>query len=164
MWKNIQKCFWFERFVKQRFIDLLYIFVVTFMENNRYLMVPYKVARDKGISEMKSKQQSPCSICMHRPVMSWSNSCSTCIHKPVRCMHQLVRSQANACTYCMGSEVSSLSRIYLYSSYLGSHLDPYWEISMMSKDLSIMNIENCLKMLWIVLTCMDRNTYLMVSI
>jgi len=54
-----------------------------------------KVVGDKGISEIKSKQQNPCSNCMHQPVMS----------------------QANACTYCMGSKVSSLSRIYLYSSY-----------------------------------------------
>jgi len=29
-----------------------------------------KVAGDKGISEMKSKQQSPCSNCMHQPVTS----------------------------------------------------------------------------------------------
>jgi hypothetical protein len=28
-------------------------------------------------------------------------------------------SQANACRYCMGSKVSSLSQIYLYSSYFG---------------------------------------------
>jgi hypothetical protein len=32
-------------------------------------------------------------------------------------MHWPVMSQANTCTYCMGSLVSSLSRIYLYSSY-----------------------------------------------
>ena len=30
----------------------------------------FKVGGDKGISETKSKQQSPCSNCMHRPVMS----------------------------------------------------------------------------------------------
>ncbi len=76
-----------------------------------------KVVGDKGISEIKSKQQNPCSNCMHQPVMSWNNACSTCMHKPVSCMHQPVMSQANACTYCMGSKVSSLSRIYLYSSY-----------------------------------------------
>ncbi len=59
---------------------------------------------------MKSKQPSPCSNCMHRPVMP-------------------VTSQANhmvaACTHCMGSKVSSLSGIYLYSSYfkiLGGHI------------------------------------------
>ncbi len=38
------------------------------------------------------------------------------------CMHQPVTSRADhvvdACTYCMGSKVSSLSRIYLYSSHL----------------------------------------------
>ncbi len=66
---------------------------------------------------MKSKQQIPCSNCMHWPVMSWGNACSTCMHKAVRCMHQTVTSQADACTYCMGSKVSSLSQIYLYSSY-----------------------------------------------
>ncbi len=76
-----------------------------------------KVAWDKGKSEPKSKQQSPCSNCMHRPVTSWGNACSTCMHKPVRCMCQSVTSQADACTYCMGSKVSSLSWIYLYSSY-----------------------------------------------
>jgi hypothetical protein len=79
-----------------------------------------KVAGDKDISETKSKQQSPCSNCMHRPVMSWGNASCTCIHKPVRCMHRPVMSQADTCTYCMGSKVSSLSRIYLYSSYFGN--------------------------------------------
>jgi hypothetical protein len=73
-----------------------------------------KVAGDKGISETKSKQQSNC---MHQPVTSWGNACSTCMDKPVRCMHWPVMSQADACTYCMGSKVSSLSLIYLYSSY-----------------------------------------------
>ncbi len=76
-----------------------------------------KVAGDKGISEAKSKQQSPCSNYMHRHVTSWGNACSTCMHKPVRCMHQLMMLQADACTYCMGSKVSNVSRIYLYSSY-----------------------------------------------
>ncbi len=76
-----------------------------------------KVAGGKGISETKSKQQSPCSNCMHRPVMSWGNTCSTCIHWPVTGMHQPVMSQANACTCCMGSKVSSLFRIYLYPYY-----------------------------------------------
>jgi hypothetical protein len=76
-------------------------------------MVPAKVAGDKGISETKSKQQSPCSNCMHQPVTSWGN---------VRCMHWPVMSQANACTYCLGSKVSSLSQTYLYSSYFGSQL------------------------------------------
>jgi hypothetical protein len=68
---------------------------------------------------MKSKQQSPCSNCMHWTVTSWGNACSTCMHKPVRCMHRPVMSQANACTYCIGCKVSSLSQIYLYSSYFG---------------------------------------------
>ncbi len=46
-------------------------------------------AGDKGISQTKSKQQSPCSNCMHRPVTSWGNACSTSMHKLVRCTHQL---------------------------------------------------------------------------
>jgi len=50
-------------------------------------IISAKVARVKGISEMKSKQQSPCSNCMHWPLMPWGNACSTCMHKPVRCMH-----------------------------------------------------------------------------
>jgi hypothetical protein len=35
----------------------------------------------KGISKMKSKQQSPCSNCMHRPVMSQADAA------PHRLMH-----------------------------------------------------------------------------
>ncbi len=62
-----------------------------------------KVAGDKGISEMKSKQQSPCSNCMNRPVTSLCIACSTYMHKPVRCMHWPVMSQANACIYCVRS-------------------------------------------------------------
>ncbi len=79
-----------------------------------------KVVGDKGTSKMKSKQQRPCTNCMHWPVTSWGNACCTwmhkpvrCIHQPVRCMHHPVMSQADACTYCMESKVSSLSRIYL---------------------------------------------------
>jgi hypothetical protein len=79
-----------------------------------------KVTGDKGIFEMKSKQWSPCSKCMHQPVTSWGNAFSTCMHKPGRCMPRPVMSQADACTYCMGSKVSSLSQIYLYSSYFES--------------------------------------------
>jgi hypothetical protein len=45
---------------------------------------------DKGISETKSKQQNPCSNCMHQPVMSWGNACSICMYKHLRCMHQSV--------------------------------------------------------------------------
>ncbi len=66
------------------------------------------------------KQQSPCSNCIHRPVMSWGNACSMCMHLPVRwntCMHQPVTSQADVWIYCIGSKVSSLSQIYLCSSY-----------------------------------------------
>ncbi len=66
-----------------------------------------------GITETKSKQQSPCSNCIHWPVMSWGNACSKCMHRPVM-------SQADACTYCMGSKVSSLSQTYLYSSYFNT--------------------------------------------
>jgi hypothetical protein len=47
---------------------------------------------------------------MHWPVMSWGNAYSMCMHQPVM-------SWGNACTFCMGSKVSSLSRVYLYSSY-----------------------------------------------
>ncbi len=84
-------------------------------------------AGDKGISVTKSKQQSPCSNCMHRPVMSWDNACSTCMHKPVRFLHWPVTSQADACKYCMGCIVSSLSQIYLYSSFFGWSVYP-WNI------------------------------------
>jgi len=76
-----------------------------------------KIAGGKGISEMKSKQQSPCSNYLHQPVMFWGNACSTCMHQSLRCMHRPVTSQADACTYCMGSVVLISSWIYLYSSY-----------------------------------------------
>ncbi len=76
-----------------------------------------KVAGGKCISKTKSKQQSPCSNFMHRPVVSMGN---TCMYWPVTCTHRHVISQADVCTYCMGSKVSSLSQIYLYSSYFGS--------------------------------------------
>ncbi len=80
----------------------------------------------KGISETKSKQQSPCSNWMRQPVTSCGNACSMCIHQPV--MHRDCRvyynlyaltSKADACTYCMGSKVSSLSWIYLSPATLG---------------------------------------------
>jgi hypothetical protein len=76
-----------------------------FIFHNRALVL--QSSWSKGISEMKLKQQSPCSNCMHRPVTSWGNTW----------MHLPVTSQADACTYCMGSKVSSFSRIYLYTSY-----------------------------------------------
>jgi hypothetical protein len=41
-------------------------------------------SRSKGISETKSKQLSPCSSCMHQPVMSWGNACRGCIFSHVR--------------------------------------------------------------------------------
>ncbi len=84
-----------------------------------YLLGESKVAGDKGISETKSKEQSPCSNCMPQPVMSWCNACRTCMHKPVRCMHLPVTSQADACSYCMGSVDLILSWINLYSNYVG---------------------------------------------
>jgi len=34
-----------------------------------YLLGESKVAGDKGVSETKSKEQSPCSNCMPRPVI-----------------------------------------------------------------------------------------------
>jgi hypothetical protein len=50
----------------------------------------------------------------YRLVMSWGNACG-------EYMHHTVTSRADhvvaACNYCMGSKVSSLSQIYLYSSY-----------------------------------------------
>ncbi len=44
--------------------------------------------------------------------------CHGAMHAVHACiMHWPVMSQADACTYCIRSKVSSLSRIYLYSSY-----------------------------------------------
>jgi hypothetical protein len=93
-----------------------------------------KVTGDKGISEMKSKQWSPCSKHMHWPVKSLGNACSTCMHKPVRCMPWPVMSQADEWTYCMGSKVSSLCQIYLYSSYF----EPLRHFVYYSKHMHIM--------------------------
>ena len=102
-------------------ISFYFICIGFYMSTDIYIHLPicsrFKVAGDKGISETKSKQQSPCSNCMHRLVMSWVNACSTSMHKPVRCMYQPVMSQADACSYCMGSVVLILSWIYLYSNY-----------------------------------------------
>ncbi len=92
-------------------------FKKTFLRTSYHHSDIFKVAGNKDISEIKSKQQSPCSNCMHRHVTSWGNAFSTCMHKPVKSMHRPVMSQANAWTYWMGSKVSSLSPIYLYSSY-----------------------------------------------
>jgi hypothetical protein len=77
---------------------------------------PFQISWSKVKSEMKSKQQSPCSKCMHWPVTSWGNACSMYMHRPVT-------SQADTCTYYMGSKVSRLSQIYLYSSYFGTFND-----------------------------------------
>jgi hypothetical protein len=47
-------------------------------------------------------------------VTSWSDACGTYMHHPETSQadHEVA-----ACTYCMGTKVSSLSLIYLYSSY-----------------------------------------------
>ncbi len=83
-------------------MNRLFMYVNVYSPVRMCLLFP-KVGGDKGISETKSEQQSPCSNCMHRPVTPWGNACSTWMHKPVRCMHRPVTSQADACTYCMGS-------------------------------------------------------------
>jgi len=44
--------------------------IVIFDKHTSLLQLKCKVAGDKGISETKSKQQRPCSNCMHRPVTS----------------------------------------------------------------------------------------------
>jgi hypothetical protein len=43
----------------------------------------------------------------------------------MHCMHCPVTSQADACTYCMGSKVSSLPRVYLYSSYFATEIGSF---------------------------------------
>jgi hypothetical protein len=54
-------------------------------------------------------------------------------------MLQPVMSQADACTYCMRSKVSSLSPIYLYSSYFGLYLLPgLWELVVPVATVNIM--------------------------
>ncbi len=104
-----------------QYFDKLYENLVNPLSSSKVMSIFYitqtKVAGDKGISETKSKQHSPCSNCIPWPVTSWGSACSSCMHKPERCIHRPVMSQANICTYCMGSKVSSLSRIYLHSSY-----------------------------------------------
>jgi hypothetical protein len=67
----------------------------------------------KGISETKSKQQTPCSNCMHQPVMSLANACTSQAYACIFCMHCPMTSQADSCSYCMGSVVLILSWIYL---------------------------------------------------
>ncbi len=119
----------------------LYKLIETFFGQN--LMEPHgnQSSRSKGISETNLKLYNPSSICMHRPVTSRGNACSTC-HRDtfgLCCMHWLVMSQANhmvaACTNCMGFKVSSLSRIYLYSSYFAwKHF--LFQYNVMRKDSS----------------------------
>ncbi len=77
-----------------------------------------KVAGDKGISEVKSKQQSPCSNCMHRHVMSQVNACTSQAYACMYCMNCPMMSQANSCSYCMGSVVLISSWIFLYLQLL----------------------------------------------
>ncbi len=72
----------------------------------------------KGISETKSKWQSPCNYCMHQPVTSQANACTSHAYGCMCCMHCPMTSQADACSYCMGSVVLILSRIYLYLQLL----------------------------------------------
>ncbi len=63
--------------------------------------------RHKTMHAVHAKETSPISM-VHACI------CLCCMHQPVtsRADHMVA-----ACTYCMGSKVSSLSRIYLYSSY-----------------------------------------------
>ncbi len=68
----------------------------------------------KGISEMKLKQQSPCSNCTHRPVMSHAIACTSQAYACINCMLCCMTSQADACSYCMGSVVLISSWICLY--------------------------------------------------
>jgi hypothetical protein len=91
---HFQFCFWTERAKKSKFTirnEICDIDKANEIEQNlrKYfihfcsltlhsvsncgkLFKNVKVAGGKGISEMKSKQQSLCSNCMHRPVMSWA--------------------------------------------------------------------------------------------
>ncbi len=112
-------CSRYKRLLFKEFLQLVMFCTNITNINNKIGCMNHesKVAGDKGISEMKSKQQSPCSNCMHRPVTSWDNACSTCMHRPVMFMHCPVMSQADACSYCMGSVVLISSQIYLYCSY-----------------------------------------------
>ncbi len=79
---------------------------------------PFQSSWSKGIFSTKSKQQSPCSKCMHRPVISQANACTSQACACMYCMHCPVTSQADACSYCMGSVVLILSQIYLYLQLL----------------------------------------------
>jgi hypothetical protein len=101
---------------------LLLLFITKSCKHRYILLKTYKVAGGKGISEMKSKQQSPCSNCMHRPVMSWGKACSTCMHWPVtwmhltgRCMHLL----HGLCCFDFISEIPLLQLLcksYMFAS------------------------------------------------
>jgi len=66
---------------------------------------------------MKSKQQSPCSKCMHWPVTSQADACTSQAYTCMYCMHCPMTSQADACSYCMGSVVWFCLRYTFISSY-----------------------------------------------
>ncbi len=52
-------------------------------------LFPYQSSWSKGISETKSKQQTPCSNCMHQPVMSQADACYWKAFACMYCMHVL---------------------------------------------------------------------------
>ncbi len=72
---------------------------------------------------MKSKQQSPCSSCMYRPVMSQADACTLQAYACMYCMHCPMMSQGDAGSYCMGSVVLILSRIHLYLQLICFKID-----------------------------------------
>jgi hypothetical protein len=71
----------------------------------------------KGICETKSKQQSPCSNWMQRPVTSQADACTSQAYACMYCICPMT-SQADACSYCMGFVVLISYRIYLYLQLL----------------------------------------------
>jgi hypothetical protein len=93
--------------------DLLFDWfgLVCFANKNKNSQLSYSLFQNSQTGGQRYNDTSPFSIpwvhaciclwCMHWPVTSWAN-------------HMVA-----ACTYCMGSNVSSLSRIYLYSRYFG---------------------------------------------
>ncbi len=92
----------------------------------------------KGISETKSKQQSPSSNCMHSPVMSQANACTWQAYACMCCMLCPMMLQADACSYCMGSVVLILPRIYLYLQLLWANRT--WPIGQDSFNLECLTI------------------------
>jgi hypothetical protein len=67
-----------------------------------YLFILHQSSWSKGISETKSKQQSQCSNCMHRPVTSQADACTLQAYVCMYCMHCLLQSQADACSLLHG--------------------------------------------------------------